>query len=112
MESFMKRLFIATGIFGLGIFLLLLPTLVRAIYAIWSARATGKGIHASGMANGYTLVAGLALLMLLSYWLSGKLVKARTKSSTNPIARPRHRKSFKGRSQATPGASAASNPCK
>ncbi len=71
----MKRLFIATGIFGLGIFLLLLPTLIQAVRFFVKEEATGIGFVAGGLGENLFRAAFLALLIFFSYWLSGRLVR-------------------------------------
>jgi hypothetical protein len=77
-RAMMKRLFVATGIFGLGIFLLLLPTLWRIGSVMRDSQMSGIGVDVGywTIEPKLTGVAALFLLAILSYWLSGKLVKA------------------------------------
>jgi hypothetical protein len=60
----------------LGIFLLLLPTLVRLVRAVRNSQVDGIGVDVGALAGRWTLLATLGLLGVISYWLSGKLVKA------------------------------------
>ena len=72
----MKRLFVATGIFGLGVFLLLLPTLWRIARVIGGSQMSGIGVDVGSLAGRWTLLATLGLLGVIAYWLSGKLARA------------------------------------
>jgi hypothetical protein len=72
-----KRFFVATGIFGCVIFLLILPGLIQ-VFSFFHENADvafGLSIIPAPPAE---MVAGFSILMVLavlSYWLSGKLVK-------------------------------------
>ncbi len=74
----MKRFLIAIGIFIGSVLLLLLPALFE-IYRTLAGGAVAVGFRFSlgspaGILRGITV---LLLLGALSYWLSGRLVKAR-----------------------------------
>ena len=72
-----KRLFVATGIFGCILFLLMLPGLIQVFSALYDD-ASIAFYFAMIRVPSATMVAGILVLLLLatlSFWLSGKLVK-------------------------------------
>ena len=73
-----KRTFVAAGIFGCIIFLLMLPGLFQVFSVFHHEEVTGFGLSIIP-APPAEMVAGISILMVLavlSYWLSGKLVRS------------------------------------
>jgi len=71
----LKRLIVASGIFLVGIAVLMLPTLIGIYRGITRERAIGIAFVVGSTTENVVRIVVLLILGIFAYWLSGRLVK-------------------------------------